>query len=300
MSWDGAVRLRPTRLDDLVRAHGGALHAPRSDSRESRETAGRVLGRFSPVETAKEGELAPLLAGRFIAKAEEAAARGAMLLIEGSLAADTRVARLGGWVHPHAAWAMACVLEDCATVPAHSPECGRDTTLGPHVVLGERVILGDRVTIGPGSVVGGVGFGWATGPGGIVKRVPHLGGVVIEDDVTVGPSCTIDAGVLGPTVIRRGAHLDAHVHVAHNCDIGDGTFVAAQAGFAGSVKVGRGVLIGGQAGIADHVTIGDGARIAAKSGVIGDVPPGATVAGYPAVARLRWLRGLAQLYRSLG
>ena len=51
--------------------------------------------------------------------------------------------------------------------------------------------------------------------------------------------------------------------------------------------------MGGQAGIADHVTIGDGARIGASAGVIGDVAPGATVAGYPAVARGLWLRATA-------
>ncbi len=73
--------------------------------------------------------------------------------------------------------------------------------------------------------------------------------------------------------------------------------IAAQTGLAGSVVVGRGVLIGGQVGIADHLRIGDGARIAAKSGVIGDVPAGATYAGYPAVDRPRWLRGLATVYR---
>ncbi len=126
--------------------------------------------------------------------------------------------------------------------------------------------------------------------------MPQLGGVVIEDDVTIGPLCTIDAGTLSPTRIRRGAKLDAHVHVGHNAEIGEGSIVAAQCGFAGSVKIGRGVLVGGQVGIADHVTVGDGARIAAKSGVIGDVPPGATVAGYPAVPRMRWLRALAKLY----
>jgi UDP-3-O-[3-hydroxymyristoyl] glucosamine N-acyltransferase len=54
--------------------------------------------------------------------------------------------------------------------------------------------------------------------------------------------------------------------------------------------------VGGQVGIADHVTVGDDARIAAKSGVIGDVPAGAVYGGYPAVPRLRWLRGLAWLY----
>jgi UDP-3-O-[3-hydroxymyristoyl] glucosamine N-acyltransferase len=122
--------------------------------------------------------------------------------------------------------------------------------------------------------------------------------VVIEDDVAIGPLCTIDAGTLAPTVIRRGAKLDAQVHIGHNCDIGEGCIIAAQAGLAGSVVLGRRVLVGGQAGIADHVRVGDGARIAAKSGVIGDVPAGGVVAGYPAQPRMRWLRALARSYRT--
>jgi UDP-3-O-[3-hydroxymyristoyl] glucosamine N-acyltransferase len=195
---------------------------------------------------------------------------------------------------------MACVLEERAIVGAARPKEGRDVTVGSHVTLGDRVVLGDRVTIGASCVIGGAGFGWATGPSGAVKRMPHLGGVLIEDDVSIGPLCTIDGGVLTPTILRRGVRLDAQVHVAHNCEIGEGTFVAAQSGFAGSVRVGRGVLVGGQVGVGDHITIGDGARIAGGSGVIGDIPAGATVAGYPAVPRGRWLRGLARVYRALG
>jgi UDP-3-O-[3-hydroxymyristoyl] glucosamine N-acyltransferase len=130
-----------------------------------------------------------------------------------------------------------------------------------------------------------------------VREIPQLGGVVIEDDVYIGACCTIAAGTIAPTVIRRGVKLDAQVHVGHNCDVGEGTIIAAQSGLAGSVVVGKGVMMGGQVGVADHITIGDGAKIAAKSGVIGDVAAGATFAGYPAVERGRWLRGLAALYR---
>ena len=58
--------------------------------------------------------------------------------------------------------------------------------------------------------------------GADVRAMPQLGGVVIEDDVCIGPLCTIDAGTLAPTRIRRGAKLDAQVHVGHNVDVGEG------------------------------------------------------------------------------
>jgi UDP-3-O-[3-hydroxymyristoyl] glucosamine N-acyltransferase len=119
--------------------------------------------------------------------------------------------------------------------------------------------------------------------------------VWIEDDVEIGPLATVDAGTLGPTILKRGVKLDAHVHVGHNVVVGEGAMVAAQSGFAGSVRVGAGVLVGGQAGVADHANIGEGAQIAAKAGVIGDIPARAVVAGYPAVARARWLRGMASM-----
>jgi UDP-3-O-[3-hydroxymyristoyl] glucosamine N-acyltransferase len=121
--------------------------------------------------------------------------------------------------------------------------------------------------------------------------------VLIEDDVEIGPLATVDAGTLAPTILRRGTRLDAHVHVGHNASLGPSAMVAAQSGFAGSVEIGADVRVGGQAGVADHVRVGSGAQIAAKSGVIGDVAPGQVVAGYPAVDRRRWLRGMARLLR---
>jgi UDP-3-O-[3-hydroxymyristoyl] glucosamine N-acyltransferase len=279
------IRLRGETLAALAGRHGGEVAA----------CAECVVSGLAPVTAAGKGDLAPLLASRFVRAAREAAGRGAALLVDASLAAlvEDMPAR---WTHPYATWAMAALLDE-AIVEDAAPVVGPGCVVAPSAVLGPRVVLGARVRVGPGAVVGHPGFGWATADGGKVRAVPQLGGVVIGDDVSIGPLCTIDAGTLGPTRVRAGAKLDAHVHVGHNGDIGEGCIVAAQCGFAGSVTIGRGVLVGGQAGIADHVTVGDGARIAAKSGVIGDVPPGAVVAGYPAVPRGRWLRALASLYR---
>ncbi|HEY1955734.1 MAG TPA: UDP-3-O-(3-hydroxymyristoyl)glucosamine N-acyltransferase [Polyangiaceae bacterium] len=275
------LRLRaPATLAELCARGGGVVRG-----------AAKVAS-VARVEDAGEGDLAPLTSGRFAAKAKRAIARGAAILADEALGRD-----LDGpvWSHPHASWALAEVLDDCIA-PMERPRWGEGCTFGDNVVLGPRVEIGARVHVEAGAVIGRPGFGWAT-KDAVTRPVPQLGGVVIEDDAWIGPLCTVDAGTLAPTRIRRGAKLDAHVHVGHNCDVGEECIIAAQSGLAGSVVLGRGVLVGGQAGFADHVRVGDGARIAAKSGVIGDVPAGAVVAGYPAQPRMRWLRALARLYR---
>ena len=280
------IPLSPRSLRDFVERHGGV----------TMRGAQGVVRRLVPVSKAGPGDLAPLLSSRYIEEATAAVARGAFLLVDAALENRDDVAALPGWFHPYAAWALAELL-DLGDSPADAPILGADCKIGPGVVLLPRVRIGARVTIGAGAIIGEAGFGFAPGPGGAMRAIPHLGGVVIEDDVHIGALCTVSAGTLAPTILRQGAKLDAQVHVGHNCEIGEGTIIAAQSGLAGSVIVGRGVLMGGQVGIADHVSIGNHARIAAKSGVIGDVAPGATVAGYPAVERQRWLRGLAELYK---
>lgn len=307
VSGSGSVSLS---LEALARELGGELDAG---------ARGLVIRRVAPVEKAGPGELAPLLARRYLEAARES---GAAILVDASLAALLPEGRR--WVHPHAPYALAKVLERMAEPPPvdkrsraiieDGAEVHATAIIGPGaVILAGAVVgpsarvepnaviyggahVGARAVIGAGAVIGRPGFGWAATPDGRgVVRIPQIGGARIEDDAEVGPLATVDAGTLEPTVVGAGAKLDAHVHVGHNAIIGPGSIVAAQAGFAGSVRVGAGVLVGGQAGVADHVTVGDGAKLAAKAGVIGDVPPRAVFAGYPAVDRGRWLRATARM-----
>lgn len=278
------IPIAPISLGALRQTHGGTIEGD----------AAHVVTRIARVHDAAAGDLAPLTNGRYLALAVEAAARGAALLVESSLA--PRLPGGARWSTPNATRVLALLL-DTARVDDAAAVIDPSATVHPTAILGPRVVVQARVTIGPYAVVGGPGFGWVVGPRGAERPVPQLGGVVLEDDVQVGAHCTIDAGTLAPTRIGRGTKLDAHVHVGHNVTIGPGCIVAAQVGFAGSVTVGAGVLVGGQAGLADHVVVGDGARIAAKAGVIGDVPAGTVVAGYPAIARARWLRGLAEVFK---
>ncbi len=173
---------------------------------------------------------------------------------------------------------------------------GVDCRIGENAVLLDGVEIGDRVTIGPGTVVGAPGFGFVENDGERT-RMPHVGTVVIEDDVEVGANCTIDRAQLGATRIGRGTKIDALVHVGHGVDIGERVVITAQCGISGSVTIGDGVMMGGQSGIADHIDIAPGTLIAARAAVMKSIrQPGTTVAGSPARPITEQRRAEARLY----
>jgi UDP-3-O-[3-hydroxymyristoyl] glucosamine N-acyltransferase len=168
-------------------------------------------------------------------------------------------------------------------------EIGEDSVVHPRVVLREGVRLGRRVIVHAGAVLGADGFGYVPDGGGH-RKIPQVGGVLIEDDVEIGANATVDRATLGTTVIRRGSKIDNLVQIAHNVEIGEGCIIAAQTGIAGSSRIGRHVILGGQVGIGDHVTVGDGAMMASQSGTTVDLP-GQTKYG------LTWARPLLQAQR---
>jgi len=165
-------------------------------------------------------------------------------------------------------------------------EVGEDSVLHPRVVLCAGVRLGRRVIVHAGAVVGADGFGYAF-DGEAHRKIPQVGGVLIEDDVEIGANTTIDRATLGDTVVRRGTKIDNLVQIAHNVEIGEHSIVVAQVGIAGSSRIGRGVILAGQVGVADHLTVGDGAVVLAQSGLARDVAPGEKVFGTPARPVLR-------------
>ncbi|MSR35535.1 MAG: UDP-3-O-(3-hydroxymyristoyl)glucosamine N-acyltransferase [Gemmatimonadetes bacterium] len=179
-----------------------------------------------------------------------------------------------------------CRIGDRSRIGAHvvigaGCQIGADSVVHPHVTLYPAAILGARVILHSGVRIGADGFGYAFADGGH-RKIPHVGGCVIEDDVEIGANSTIDRGSIGDTVIGRGSKLDNLVHVGHNVRIGPHCILTGMVGISGSTTIGAGVQFGGQSGAAGHLTIGDGARVGAKSAVLKDVPAGASVIGIPA------------------
>ena len=172
---------------------------------------------------------------------------------------------------------------------------GADCRIGPLASL-THALLGDRVYVYPGARIGQEGFGFAITPQGFLS-VPQLGRVILEDDVEIGANSTVDRGAALDTVIGAGSRLDNLIQIGHNCRIGRGCVVVAQAGISGSTVLEDYVQIGAQAGLTGHLRIGARARIGAQAGVMSDVEDGADVVGSPAMPVREFFRNVAVLRR---
>ncbi len=158
---------------------------------------------------------------------------------------------------------------------------GDNSIIYPGVKIYHNCVIGDNCIIHAGAVIGADGFGYSLEEN-IYHKIPQLGNVVIEDDVEIGANTTIDRAVMGSTIIRRGVKLDNLIQIAHNCEVGENTAMAAQVGIAGSAKIGENCVMGGQVGIGGHITIGKNSQIGAQSGIISNTKEGSKIIGSPA------------------
>ena len=183
---------------------------------------------------------------------------------------------------------------------ARGAKIGAGSVLHPGVCVLERCEVGQGCILHSGAVIGADGFGYHPRPDGRgLLKVPHIGNVVIGDDVEIGANACIDRGKFGATTVGDGTKIDNLVQIGHNCRIGRCCILCGEVGLSGSVVLGDGVVLGGRVGVADNVKIGAGAKVGAYSGVIHDLPGGETFLGVPAVPVKESIRIHAYL-RSIG
>jgi UDP-3-O-[3-hydroxymyristoyl] glucosamine N-acyltransferase len=173
---------------------------------------------------------------------------------------------------------------------------GQDCLLQPNCTIGDGCILGDRVTVSAGAVIGGEAFYFKRTAEGYAS-LRSGGSVHLQDDVLVGPCCTIARGVSTTTVIGRGSKLDAQVQIGHDCRIGAHVLMAAQVGVAGNCVIGDWCILQGQVGIAQNITIGERVTVLAQSGIGNDLEAGKTYFGSPAQESRKAFRELVKLRR---
>ena len=161
----------------------------------------------------------------------------------------------------------------------------KKTHISANVTIHHDVFIGEKCRIDSNTVLGSEGFGIVS----IYEKkkmnnynIPHIGKVLISDNVTIGSNCSIDRGTINDTIIGKNTKMDNLIQIGHNVKIGENCLIAAQAGIAGSANIGNNVTLAGQSGVINHVTIGDGSIVAVKSCVFKSIKSNSFVSGIPA------------------
>jgi UDP-N-acetylglucosamine acyltransferase len=182
-------------------------------------------------------------------------------------------------------------IHPTATVDPRA-ELSEEVSVGPYCVIGAGVRVGARVQLESHVVVTGrttVGEGCRVFPFACLGHRPqdlkYRGEDTelvigrhnqIREHVTMHPGT---AGGGGITRVGDGGLYMAAIHVAHDCQVGDGVIMANNATLGGHVEVQDHVYLGGLCAVHQFVRVGRQAMVGGLAGVEHDVIPYGMVLG---------------------
>lgn len=159
---------------------------------------------------------------------------------------------------------------------------GDNVEIRNHVVIAANVVIGDRSLIKSHAVIGEEGFGIEKDEDGNNFHLPHIGSVVIGNDSEVGSFTTVCSGTIVPTEIGNFSKIDDHVHIAHNCKIGNNVLITACASISGSVQIDDDAWLGPNSTILQGLSIGAKSTLGIGSVAVRSIPMNEVRMGNPA------------------
>ena len=180
------------------------------------------------------------------------------------------------------------------TIIDHTSTVCSYTIIGNNVVIGNNCIIGsncnilddteigDNVRIKSGCTIGSDGFGYEKGNNNEWIKFPHIGKVIIKNNVDIGANTCIDRGSLDNTIIEDGVKIDNLVHIAHGAKIGKNTLIITLSCIAGSVKIGNNCWIAPGAIIRNGLVLGNNVTVGMGSVVTKNIDDDDIVIGIPA------------------
>lgn len=160
-------------------------------------------------------------------------------------------------------------------------EIGEGTIIEHNVVIHSGTKIGKHCLIRTHSSIGGDGYGYIKTDSGLIKQ-PHLGGVVLGDNVEIGSNSCVVRGIINDTELRANVKVDNLVHIAHDCFIDEGAFIIASSELSGYVSVGKRSRIAPGSCVKQRVKIGDDVIVGMGAVVLKNIDDNSVVFGNPA------------------
>ena len=162
---------------------------------------------------------------------------------------------------------------------------GNNVIIFPNVTIYKNTEIGNNIIINAGSVIGAAGFGYVKNEKNEYELFPHIGKVILEDNVEIGANTCIDRGGIDETIIRKGVKINNLVHIAHNAVINNNTIIGCNVCICGSVTIGKCSWIAPSVVVRDRINIGENVKIGLGSVVTKSVPDNEIWFGNPAKKR---------------
>ncbi len=159
---------------------------------------------------------------------------------------------------------------------------GNNTIIYSHVSISGKTRIGNNVIIKPFATIGYDGFGFEENSEGIWEEFPHIGSVIIEDNVRIGSHTCIDRAIMEETKIGNGTKIDNLVHIGHNAKIGKNCYIVADSVVGGSCRIEDNVFLSMGTRIRNQKRVGRNSLIGLGAVVTKNIPMNSVSYGLPA------------------
>ena len=183
-------------------------------------------------------------------------------------------------IHPTAIIAPSAVLGERVEVGQYAyigDQCvvGDGCVIAMRATLERNVTLASGVKIGIGSVIGG-------DPQDLKYKGEHTT-VEIGENSVVREYATINRGTTHSfkTTVGSGSFLMSYVHLAHDCQVGNGVIIGNGTQLAGHVSIDDRAIVSGLVAVHQFARIGRHSFVGGCSRVAKDVPPYLKAVGNP-------------------
>lgn len=185
-----------------------------------------------------------------------------------------------------------CLIHPTASVDPMA-DLGSEVIVGPFAFVGANCSLGNRTLVEAGVRVGVEGILYFREEGK-VRHVPHAGGVVVGEEVSLLSGSTIALSVHPgfPTRIGMRSIIGIGATIGHEAQVGSDVVVSGHADIARNVRLGDRSFVGPGAFVSENLNVGCDARVVAGSVVIKSVEDSGVVSGNFAGNHTRHLKEL--------